>query len=97
MNGAQAECARYASSHSHDAIPDRRGHAVAAGGVIGLALGYLIGVGAAGMIPGLPDAMVPWWAVLMAFGFSSMVGIVFGIMPAAKAANLNPIDALRYE
>jgi len=49
------------------------------------------------MIPGLPDALVPWRAVLMAFGFSSLVWIVFGIMPAAKAANLNPIDALRYE
>lgn len=67
------------------------------GGLVGLALGYLLGFGAAKMIPNFPDAVVPWWAVLMAFGFSSAVGIVFGIMPAAKAANLNPIDALRYE
>jgi putative ABC transport system permease protein len=67
------------------------------GGLIGLVLGYLIGFGAARLIPGFPDAFVPWWAILMAFGFSSLVGIVFGIMPAAKAANLNPIDALRYE
>jgi putative ABC transport system permease protein len=67
------------------------------GGLVGLVLGYLIGFGVAKIIPGFPDAFVPWWAILMAFGFSSLVGIVFGIMPAAKAANLNPIDALRYE
>jgi putative ABC transport system permease protein len=67
------------------------------GGLIGLALGYLLGFGVARMIPNFPDAVVPWWAVFMAFGFSSLVGMVFGIMPAAKAANLNPIDALRYE
>jgi len=67
------------------------------GGLIGLVLGYLLGFGAAKLIPGFPDAFVPWWAILMAFGFASVVGIVFGIMPAAKAANLKPIDALRYE
>ena len=67
------------------------------GGIIGIALGYALGFGAAKMIPDFPDAFVPWWAIAMAVGFSSVVGIVFGIMPAAKAANLNPIDALRYE
>jgi putative ABC transport system permease protein len=67
------------------------------GGLVGLGLGYLLGFGAAKMIPNFPDAVVPWWAILMAIGFSSAVGIVFGIMPAAKAANLHPIDALRYE
>ena len=67
------------------------------GGLVGMVLGYLIGFGASRAIPGLPDAFVPWWAVAMAFGFSSLVGIVFGIVPAAKAANLHPIDALRYE
>ncbi len=67
------------------------------GGLIGLGLGYALGFGASSLIPDFPAAVVPWWAVLMAFGFSSVVGIVFGIMPAAKAANLNPIDALRYE
>jgi putative ABC transport system permease protein len=67
------------------------------GGLIGLALGYAIGFGAAAAIPGFPSAVVPWWAILMAFGFSTAVGIVFGIMPALKAARLNPIDALRYE
>jgi multidrug efflux pump subunit AcrA (membrane-fusion protein) len=66
-------------------------------GDIGLGLGNLLGFGASKLIPNFPDAVVPWWAVLMALGFSSPVGILFGIMPAAKAANLNPIDALRYE
>ena len=67
------------------------------GGLIGLGVGYALGFGVASMIPDFPAAVVPWWAVLMSFGFSTVVGIVFGIMPAAKAANLNPIDALRYE
>jgi putative ABC transport system permease protein len=67
------------------------------GGLIGLGLGYLMGFAAASLIPNFPPAVVPWWAVLMAFGFSTLVGVLFGIMPAAKAANLNPIDALRYE
>jgi putative ABC transport system permease protein len=67
------------------------------GGLIGLVLGYLLGFAAAKFIPNFPDAFVPWWAVLLAFSFSSIVGIVFGLVPAAKAANLEPIDALRYE
>ncbi|WP_426105874.1 ABC transporter permease [Massilia sp. TSP1-1-2] len=67
------------------------------GGLVGLGVGYAIGFGVSKIIPEFPSAVVPWWAILMALGFSSLVGIVFGIMPAAKAANLNPIDALRYE
>ena len=67
------------------------------GGLVGLAIGYGIGALAASMIPGFPPAHTPLWAVALALGFSAVVGIVFGILPAAKAANLDPISSLRYE
>lgn len=67
------------------------------GGLIGIFLGYGLGAMVSGMLPGFPAAFVPWWAVFLAFGFSASVGIIFGILPAAKAANLDPIEALRYE
>jgi putative ABC transport system permease protein len=67
------------------------------GGVIGIILGYGLGMLAAAAMPGFPPANVPLWAIGVAFGFSAFVGILFGIIPAAKAANLDPIDALRYE
>ncbi len=63
------------------------------GGLIGLvvaALGTMI-------ISRLMPAAVTGWAVVMAFGFSFLVGVVFGVAPAVRAARLNPIDALRYE
>ncbi len=68
------------------------------GGGIGLLLGWGAGAGVVAIIPiDLPPAHVPLWAVLLSFGFSSAVGIVFGIYPAARAARLDPIEALRYE
>ncbi|HYG64605.1 MAG TPA: ABC transporter permease [Thermoanaerobaculia bacterium] len=68
------------------------------GGGLGLAIGYGLGVLAASVLPGdFPPAHVPLWAVFLAFGFSAMVGIFFGIYPAAKASRLDPIEALRYE
>lgn len=66
------------------------------GGIIGLVIGYGLGIVAAMYISQL-DAVVPFWAALLAISFSALIGIVFGLMPAAKAANLDPIDALRYE
>jgi putative ABC transport system permease protein len=67
------------------------------GGIVGVALGFAIGFGVSRAIPGFPEAVVPWWAVALAFGFSTLVGVVFGLMPAAKASRLDPIQALRYE
>lgn len=68
------------------------------GGAIGLAIGYGLGAGVAALLPGdWPAAHVPLWAVLLALGFSALVGTFFGIYPAGKASRLDPIDALRYE
>jgi putative ABC transport system permease protein len=67
------------------------------GGLIGLALGYGIGLMVVKLVPAFQGAYVPLWAVVVAMGFSMGVGVVFGIAPAAKAAGLDPIDALRYE
>jgi putative ABC transport system permease protein len=65
------------------------------GGVIGIVLGLALAlVGASVMdIPFSPDPMV----VLMAFGFSALVGVVFGYFPARRAARLDPIEALRHQ
>jgi len=68
------------------------------GGIIGIALGYGVGALVVKMLPGdFPAAHVPLWAVVIAFGFCTAVGVGFGIYPASKAARLDPIDALRYE
>jgi putative ABC transport system permease protein len=67
------------------------------GGIIGIGFGWLLGVLAAKMIPHFPPPAVPWWAIVGATGFSALVGILFGILPARRAANLAPIDALRHE
>jgi putative ABC transport system permease protein len=67
------------------------------GGVIGIVLGFGLAFGIAALIPNFPPPAVPWWAVLGSCLFSMLIGMVFGILPASKAANLVPIDALRYE
>ena len=67
------------------------------GGLIGLLSGYGLGMLISNSIPDFPPASVPLWAALLALGFSGSVGILFGILPAVKAARLDPIDALRYE
>jgi putative ABC transport system permease protein len=67
----------------------------AIGGLTGVALGFGLAVVIAQVTP-LPYSLT-WWSIALGIGLSSIVGIVFGIYPAAKAARLDPIVALRYE
>lgn len=67
----------------------------AVGGFIGIALGFGLGKLIAASTP-IPAAITPV-AVAVGLGFSSAVGIFFGLYPATKAARLDPIEALRYE
>ncbi len=63
------------------------------GGVIGILLGIIF----AFIIGRFFTTTVPWWSILLSFGFSTLVGVVFGVAPAIRAAKLDPIEALRYE
>jgi len=65
------------------------------GGGIGILLGLVIAKTVSKM--GGWDTVVSMESILLAFGFSVGIGIFFGYYPANKAANMNPIDALRYE
>ncbi len=64
------------------------------GGIIGLGLGMLIAY-VASILIGF-DLVISISTIILAIGFSALVGIVFGFMPARKASRLNPIDALRH-
>jgi putative ABC transport system permease protein len=70
------------------------------GGIIGVIGGYALAnlarLGLARIVE-LPPVHTPLWAVVIAFGFCGILGVVFGIYPAAKASKLDPIEALRYE
>ncbi len=66
-----------------------------AGGAIGVIIGIL-GAKLVGLFSALTVIISPF-SILLSFGFSGLVGIVFGYYPAYKASLLNPIDALRYE
>jgi putative ABC transport system permease protein len=65
------------------------------GGVIGIALGTGIAVGLRVLL-GWNTQVAPL-SVGLAFGFSAVVGVIFGVWPARRAATLDPIVALRYE
>lgn len=63
------------------------------GGTIGISLGV---VGAL-LLNRFLQTTITFWSIALSFGVSSLVGIIFGVAPAAKAARLDPIKALRYE
>jgi putative ABC transport system permease protein len=65
------------------------------GGVVGVILGWLIAAGVQKFAKIETSMSMP--SVLMAFGVSAAIGIVFGYYPARRAAKMNPITALRYE
>lgn len=67
----------------------------ALGGSIGMMLG--VGIGAIISLVLKTPIIVSFGTMLVAFGFSSAIGIIFGLYPANRAAKLDPIDALRYE
>jgi putative ABC transport system permease protein len=65
------------------------------GGITGIIIGF--GVAFTANATGLVAAQVSWSSVLLAFGVSAAIGVIFGWYPARRAAKMNPIDALRFE
>jgi putative ABC transport system permease protein len=68
------------------------------GGLFGVILGEIL-TRMLTHIPGaeLGRAEIPGWAIAISFGFAASVGLIFGMFPAIKAAQLDPIDALRHD
>ena len=65
--------------------------------LLGMALGSLLGLGVSALLPrvlGMP-AIVSWEPFALALAFALLVGTVFGVLPARRAARLHPVDALR--
>lgn len=70
------------------------------GGIIGIALGSFLGwvVSVVATSAGLEWAFaVPFYAILIGFGVSAAIGILFGVLPAKSASKLDPVEAMRYE
>jgi putative ABC transport system permease protein len=66
-----------------------------AGGTVGILAGVALPVSVQYFV----DLQIPisMWSIGIAFTVSSLVGLIFGILPASRASRLNPTEALRYE
>ena len=74
----------------------------ALGGVLGIVLGYIVSMAANHVLPMISsdiDVTVSpsFNSIAVAFGISVFIGVLFGYLPAKRAARLNPIEALRYD
>jgi putative ABC transport system permease protein len=67
-----------------------------AGGMLGIVIAVLITMLVGALVPSLPS-QVPSWALITGFSVSVIIGVFFGVWPAVKAAQLDPVEALRYE
>jgi putative ABC transport system permease protein len=67
-----------------------------AGGILGIVIAMAITFLLGKLVPSLPS-IVPAWALITGFTVSVAVGVFFGVWPAVKAAQLDPVEALRYE
>ncbi|HKD08778.1 MAG TPA: ABC transporter permease [Bryobacteraceae bacterium] len=66
------------------------------GGLLGIAAGVALPLSVGFFMENLQIPVSPW-SIAIAFSVSSLVGLVFGILPASRASRLNPTEALRYE
>jgi putative ABC transport system permease protein len=66
------------------------------GGVFGIVLAIAVSYLIVALFPSLPTS-IPLWAVVTGLTVSVAIGLIFGVWPARKAAQLDPIEALRYE
>lgn len=65
--------------------------------VTGGMIGIVLGIGVSLIISHFFVSEVTLWSIFLAFGFSVLVGVIFGVAPAIKASRLSPIEALKYE